>query len=72
MGSFTPSSFFEHLSPVPLDAVYSLKEGFSAVNSESKLILGSGVYRDEELQPWVLPSVKKVRCTSWTPLILLI
>ncbi|KIW37768.1 uncharacterized protein PV06_09760 [Exophiala oligosperma] len=59
MGSFTPSSFFEHLSPVPLDAVYSLKEGFSAVNSESKLILGSGVYRDEELQPWVLPSVKK-------------
>ena len=61
MGSFTPLSSFSHLRSVPLDAIYSLKETFLADSNENKIILGSGVYRDDQSQPWVLPSVQKVR-----------
>ncbi|KAL2406546.1 Aspartate aminotransferase, cytoplasmic [Exophiala dermatitidis] len=59
MGSFTPTSSFSHLDPIPLDAIYSLKETFAADSNENKIILGSGVYRDDASQPWVLPSVQK-------------
>lgn len=60
MGSYTVSSSFLHLRSVPLDAIYSLKEAFAADSNRNKVILGSGVYRDDDLKPWVLPSVQKV------------
>ncbi|KAJ5178693.1 hypothetical protein N7492_001903 [Penicillium capsulatum] len=58
MGSI-PTSTFSALSSVPLDPHYALKEGFAADKHPEKVILGSGIYRDEDSQPWVLPTVEK-------------
>ena len=60
MGSIPASSLFSDLSVIPLDPHYALKELFAADNDAKKVILGSGVYRDDNSKPWVLPAVKKV------------
>ncbi|CZR66292.1 probable aspartate aminotransferase, cytoplasmic [Phialocephala subalpina] len=59
MGSIPASSPFSNLSVIPLDPHYALKELFNADHDPKKVILGSGVYRDDNSKPWVLPSVKK-------------
>lgn len=59
MGSIPPSKF-SSLESVPLDPHYALKEDFAADNHPQKVILGSGIYRDENAKPWVLPTVSKV------------
>lgn len=38
-----------------------MSEAFKACTDSRKLNLGVGAYRDENLQPYVLPVVKKVR-----------
>lgn len=60
MSESTPPSSFSHLNLVPLDPHYTLKKLFAADDNENKVILGSGIYRDDNSQPWVLPTVKKV------------
>ncbi|KAH7357335.1 pyridoxal phosphate-dependent transferase [Pyrenochaeta sp. MPI-SDFR-AT-0127] len=61
MGSISPpKSRFLHLSQVPLDPHYALKELFQQDKHAKKVILGSGLYRDDNCKPWVLPSVKSV------------
>jgi aspartate aminotransferase len=60
MSASTPPSSFSHLSLAPLDPHYTLKRLFAADSHEKKVILGSGIYRDDNSQPWVLPTVKKV------------
>lgn len=61
MGSHSSESVFTQLDDVPLDPHYSLKEDFAADSAATKVILGSGIYRDENGEPWVLPAVKEVR-----------
>ncbi|OJJ45270.1 hypothetical protein ASPZODRAFT_70084 [Penicilliopsis zonata CBS 506.65] len=49
------------LPVIPLDEAYALTAAYNADSHPEKVLLGAGVYRDENLKPWVLPSVKKVR-----------
>lgn len=60
MGSHSIPSLFSQLEDIPLDPHYSLKEDFTADSSPTKVILGSGIYRDKNGKPWVLPAVKEV------------
>jgi len=59
----SPKSCFYHLKEVPLDPHYALKELFQQDEHSKKVILGSGLYRDDNCKPWVLPAVKMVRPT---------
>ncbi|OKL55998.1 hypothetical protein UA08_08790 [Talaromyces atroroseus] len=59
MASRSATSAFSNLSFIPLDPHYTLKKIFAADDHEKKVILGSGIYRDDNSQPWVLPSIKK-------------
>ncbi|KAK2592459.1 hypothetical protein QQS21_009838 [Conoideocrella luteorostrata] len=59
MGSSQKASLFSDLADIPLDPHYALKESFRADTHPDKVILGSGLYRDDDSQPWVLPSVEK-------------
>jgi len=45
----------------PPDPILGVSEAFKASTSPNKLNLGVGAYRTEELQPYVLEVVKKVR-----------
>jgi hypothetical protein len=47
-----------------------VSEAFKACTDPRKLNLGVGAYRTEELQPYVLPVVKKVRGNLSTLLII--
>lgn len=60
MGSHAPQSHFSRLDDIPLDSHYALREKFAADPVPTKVILGSGIYRDEHGKPWVLPTVKEV------------
>lgn len=60
MASPSASSLFSELESVPLDSHYALKELFAADKDPKKVILGSGLYRDDNCKPWVLPVVEKV------------
>jgi hypothetical protein len=53
-------SQFSGLTLIPLDSTYALKELFSVNSHPQKVILGAGVYRDNNSKPWVLNVVKKV------------
>ncbi|KAJ5729470.1 Aspartate aminotransferase [Penicillium malachiteum] len=59
MGSIPTESLFSELADIPLDPHYALKEDFSADPAPKKVILGSGIYRDGNGMPWVLPTVKE-------------
>ncbi|KAM0212633.1 hypothetical protein ACHAQI_004589 [Fusarium lateritium] len=59
MGSYTFSSRFKDLETIPLDPLHALKEAFLADPDPRKITLGSGVYRDDASNPWVLPVVRK-------------
>lgn len=61
MGSYVEPSLFENLEIIPLDPHYALKNDYAADDAKEKVILGSGIYRDENSKPWVLPAVKEVR-----------
>ena len=63
MGSVSTPSLFATLETIPLDPHYALKNDYAADDAPEKVILGSGIYRDEDSRPWVLPSVKEVRST---------
>lgn len=54
-------SRFEGVTMAPPDPILGVSEAFKADNDEKKLNLGVGAYRTEELQPYVLNVVKKVR-----------
>lgn len=51
---------FSSLEAIPLDPHYALKEAFADDPSAKKVILGSGIYRDGNSEPWVLPSIEEV------------
>jgi len=60
MGSASNESLFASLSEIPLDPHYALKELFQSDTDPKKVILGSGLYRDDDSKPWVLPTVQLV------------
>lgn len=57
------ASFFEAASYIPPDAIFALTAEYNADTFAQKVNLGQGTYRDENGQPWVLPSVQKARGT---------
>ena len=57
----TPPSFFETAPYIAPDAVFALTAEYNADTFPQKVNLGQGTYRDENGQPWVLPSVRKSR-----------
>ncbi|KAJ1698500.1 hypothetical protein LUZ63_007012 [Rhynchospora breviuscula] len=52
-------SRFEDVAMAPPDPILGVSEAFRACTNESKLNLGVGAYRTEDLQPYVLNVVKK-------------
>ncbi|BCS18273.1 uncharacterized protein APUU_11101A [Aspergillus puulaauensis] len=57
----TSPSVFASAPRIPADAIFALTAEFLADPSPKKVNLGQGTYRDNNAQPWVLPSVKKAR-----------
>ncbi|KAB1204672.1 Aspartate aminotransferase, chloroplastic [Morella rubra] len=53
------ASRFEGVTMAPPDPILGVSEAFKADSHESKLNLGVGAYRTEELRPYVLNVVKK-------------
>ena len=52
---------------LPRDEAFSITADFLADDHPKKVSLGAGVYRDENSQPWILPSVKAVSLVSLEP-----
>lgn len=53
----------DHLTAIPMaseDPMFGLSAAFRGDASPRKVDLGVGAYRDENLEPFVLPVVKKV------------
>ncbi|GAB1192120.1 hypothetical protein APSETT444_001304 [Aspergillus pseudonomiae] len=60
-GPYVSGSFFDAASYIPPDAIFALTAEYNADTFPQKVNLGQGTYRDENGQPWVLPSVQKAR-----------
>ena len=58
------SSVLSDLPVLPLAESFALTAVYNADTFPDKVNLGQGVYRDEECQPWILPSVRRVRSVS--------
>ena len=50
----------DELPVLPLAESFALTATYNADSFADKVNLGQGVYRDEECQPWILPSVRAV------------
>ncbi|KAL4950447.1 pyridoxal phosphate-dependent transferase [Aspergillus filifer] len=55
------TSFFSSAPYIPPDAIFALTAEYLSDPSPVKVNLGQGTYRDNNGQPWVLPSVQKAR-----------
>lgn len=49
---------FDHLTALPPDALFAIKHRYSLDNRSMKVDLGIGAYRDDNGNPWILPSIK--------------
>jgi aspartate aminotransferase len=56
MSAFGPDA----VPQAPEDPLFGLMAAYRADNSDKKVDLGIGAYRDDNAKPWVLPVVKKV------------
>lgn len=56
-----PPSLFHTAPFIPADAIFALTAQYNADSFPRKVNLGQGAYRDENAQPWILPSVQKAR-----------
>jgi aspartate aminotransferase len=54
-------SWFDQARFIPPDAIFALTAQYVADESPQKVNLGQGTYRDENGNPWILPSVRKSR-----------
>ena len=52
-------SVWENVKAAPADPILGLNEAFLKDTAPNKILLGMGVYRDNENKPYVLPSVRK-------------
>ncbi|KAE8146964.1 putative aspartate transaminase [Aspergillus avenaceus] len=55
----TPRFNPKGIPAAPKDPLYSLVSAYEADESDQKVDLGVGAYRDENAQPWILPVVRK-------------
>ena len=63
--SSSPTNFGANVVPqAPEDPLFGLMAAYRRDTSDRKVDLGIGAYRDDNAKPWVLPVVKKVRCSS--------
>lgn len=51
-------SLFADAEPIPRDSIFEVTRRLNADPSPDKINLGQGTYRDENGQPWILPSVR--------------
>lgn len=56
-------SLFKSADLVPPDVQFDVTRRFLADSHPDKINLGQGTYRDENGQPWVLPSVKMAKAS---------
>lgn len=61
MGSVSQISVFEKAEFVPPDAIFDVTRRYIADTSPNKVNLGQGTYRDNNAQPWILPSVRMAK-----------
>ncbi|OAL26607.1 hypothetical protein AYO20_10031 [Fonsecaea nubica] len=61
MATRSIGSLFSAVPLAPSDAAFALTTAYNADTSPNKVSLGSGVYRDDNGEPWVLPVVKKAK-----------
>ncbi|KAI1102514.1 aminotransferase class I and II [Jackrogersella minutella] len=61
MGSLSRNSLFDDAEFIPPDAIFDVTRRYVADSNPSKVNLGQGTYRDENGQPWVLPSVRMAK-----------
>lgn len=52
-------SFFDQIPAAPVDKIFGLVKRFSEDSRKNKVNLVVGVYRDEQLKPYLMPSVKE-------------
>ncbi|RDW90650.1 uncharacterized protein DSM5745_02425 [Aspergillus mulundensis] len=57
----TTTSLFSSAPYIPPDAIFALTAQYNVDPSPVKVNLGQGTYRDDNGQPWVLPSVREAR-----------
>lgn len=57
----TPNLFTADIVPrAPEDPLFGLMSAIRADDSDKKVDLGIGAYRDDNAKPWILPVVRKV------------
>lgn len=62
MGDAQPvSSFFAAAENIPPDAIFEVTKRYLADTDVKKVNVGAGTYRDENGNPWVLPSVRMAK-----------
>uniref|UniRef100_L2GG49 Aspartate aminotransferase n=1 Tax=Colletotrichum fructicola (strain Nara gc5) TaxID=1213859 RepID=L2GG49_COLFN len=71
MGSIKQTSAFERSQFIPPDAIFDVTRRYLADTDPNKVNLGQGTYRDENGQPWILPSVASCQSLSGTGALLL-
>ncbi|KAL1863108.1 hypothetical protein Daus18300_008100 [Diaporthe australafricana] len=64
MSSLAPdASLFESVDYIPPDAIFDLTRLYLADPDARKVNLGQGTYKDEQGNPWILPSVRQAKET---------
>lgn len=61
MSTTRPISSFQSIDFIPPDIQFDVTGRFLADQNNDKINLGQGTYRDENGQPWVLPSVQMAK-----------
>lgn len=61
--SQSQQSLFGATTAIPPDSIFEVTRRYIADQSPDKINLGQGTYRDENGQPWVLPSVRLAKET---------
>lgn len=54
-------TLFDFIPLAPDDPIFGLQAKYVLDTHPNKLNLGVGAYRDEELNPWILPVVRQVQ-----------
>ncbi|TDZ23425.1 Aspartate aminotransferase [Colletotrichum orbiculare MAFF 240422] len=68
MGSIKhQTSAFERSEFIPPDAIFDVTRRYLADTDPNKVNLGQGTYRDENGQPWILPSVRLAEDSLGSP-----
>ena len=62
MGSVNnDASFFQDVAYIPPDPIFELTRLYNNDPDTQKVNLGQGTYKDEQGNPWILPSVKAAK-----------